>query len=248
MHCPNCGAPMSEQTFEGQLGTHVTIDLCLSCQAFWFDGYESLKLTPASVLKLFRLIGEQPASKPVALSDRSACPRCQMRLVPTHDLQRSTKFEYLRCPAGHGRLTSFYNFLREKDFIRPLTSEQIAELRRNVQTVNCANCGASIDLAAGTTCAHCGSPLSMLDMKQAKALIDTLKAADAAKSIDPAWPLRAEMAKRQAESSFASIDQWGDQLGDQWGDGSPGWIQQVKSASLVTAGIAAVAAWLKGRQ
>src|SRR6187397_451066 len=96
MHCPNCGAPMSEQTLDGQLGTNVKIDLCLSCQAFWFDGYESLKLTPASVLKLFRLIGEQPASKPAAMSDRSACPRCQMRLVPTHDMQRNTTFGYLR--------------------------------------------------------------------------------------------------------------------------------------------------------
>ena len=234
---------MSEQALDGQLGTHVKIDLCLSCQAFWFDGYESLKLTPASVLKLFQLIGDQPASKPVALSDRSACPRCQMRLVPTHDLQRNTKFEYLRCPARHGRLTSFYNFLREKDFIRPLSAGQIEELRRNVHNINCANCGASIDLAAGTACSHCGSPLSMLDMKQAKALIDTLKDADADQSIDPAWPLRAELAKREAESSFAAIDQ----LGDQWGEGARGWIQQAQSASLVTAGLAAVAAWLKGR-
>jgi len=234
---------MSEQAFDGQLGTQVTIDLCLSCQAFWFDGYESLKLAPASVLRLFRLIGDQPASKPVALSDRSACPRCQMRLVPTHDLQRSTTFEYLRCPARHGRLTSFYNFLREKDFIRPLTSGQIEELRRNVQTINCANCGASIDLAAGTACAHCGSPLSMLDMKQAKTLIDTLKEADADRVVDPAWPLRAELAKREAESSFAAIDHWSDQSGA----GSPGWIQQAQSASLVAAGIAAVATWLKGR-
>jgi hypothetical protein len=79
----------------------------------------------------------------------------------------------------------------------------------------------------------------MLDMKQAKALIDTLKDADADKSIDPTWPLRAEMAKREAESSFAAIDHWG--------DGSPGWVDQAQSASLVAAGIAAVAAWLKGR-
>ena len=140
-------------------------------------------------------------------------------------------------------MTSFYNFLREKDFIRPLSAEQIEELRRNVQTINCANCGASIDLATDTVCAHCGSPLSMLDMKQAKALIDTLKEADANRSIDPAWPLRAELAKRQAESSFAAIDQWSDHSGD----GSPGWVQQAQSASLVAAGIAAVAAWLKGR-
>ena len=230
---------MKELALDGQLGTKVKLDLCLSCQAFWFDGYESLKLTPASVLKLFRLIGEQPPSKPVALSDRAMCPRCQMRLIPTKDMQRSTRFEYQRCPARHGRLTSFFNFLREKDFIRPLTPEQIEDLRRNVQNVNCANCGASIDLAAGTACAHCGSPLSMLDMKQAKELIDTLKDAGTERSIDPTWPLRAELARREADASFAAIDDWSGP--------SSSWIHQAQSASLVTAGLAAVAAWLKGR-
>src|SRR5262245_38513685 len=121
MNCPSCHGPMSEQTLEGQLSARVSIDLCLTCQAFWFDGYESLQLKPPAVLRLFRLIGEQPPSKPVALSDQAKCPRCQMRLVPTQDLQRSTRFEYSRCPAKHGRLTTFFNFLREKDFIRPLT-------------------------------------------------------------------------------------------------------------------------------
>ena len=227
---------MTQQTLAGQLSTTVSIDLCLACQAFWFDGYESLKLTPASVLKLFRLIGEQPATKPMALSDRSTCPRCQMRLMPTKDMQRSTRFEYLRCPAKHGRLTSFFNFLREKDFIRPLTPEQVEELRRNVQTINCANCGASIDLAAGTACGHCGSPLSMLDMRQAQELIETLKDAGAEKAVDPAWPLRAELAKREAESTFAGLEH------------PSRWVDHASSGSLVAVGLAAVAAWLKGRE
>jgi DNA-directed RNA polymerase subunit RPC12/RpoP len=226
---------MVEQQLHGQLSTTVSIDLCLSCQAFWFDGYESLKLTPASVLTLFRLIGEQPASKPAALADRSACPRCQLRLVPAHDLQRSTRFEYLRCPVKHGRLITFFNFLREKDFIRPLTPAQIEELRRNVHTVNCANCGASIDLASGIACAHCGSPLSMLDMRQAAALIETLKEAGTDKPVDPAWPMKAALARREAEASFASFDH------------SSRWAEHAKSASLVTAGLAAVAAWLSDR-
>jgi hypothetical protein len=48
-----------------------------------------------------------------------------------------------------------FDFLREKNFIRPLTPEQIAELRRNIQIVNCSNCGAPIDLARGAACGHC---------------------------------------------------------------------------------------------
>ena len=236
MNCPNCQGPMTELKLDGRLSVPVSLDLCLSCQAFWFDGYESLKLTPASVLKLFRLIGERPAAKPAVLSDRAACPRCRMRLAPTQDMQRNTRFEYLRCPAKHGRMTTFFNFLREKDFIRPLTPQQIEDLRRNVQNINCANCGASIDLAAGTDCAHCGSPLSMLDMRQAQELVDTLKDAGAAKAVDPAWPMRAELARREAESSFALIDR------------STGWAEHASSGSLVSAGLAAVAAWLKGRE
>jgi NAD-dependent SIR2 family protein deacetylase len=236
MQCPNCHGPMTELKLDGQLATQVSIDLCLTCQAFWFDGYESLKLTPGSVLKLFQMIGEQKPSKPVALSDHATCPRCQMRLVPTHDIQHATRFEYLRCPVKHGRLTTFFNFLREKDFIRPLTPQQVDELRRNVQTVNCANCGASIDLAKGSSCAHCGSPLSMLDMHQAQALVDTLKHAEVDKSVDPAWPLRANLARREVDASFESFDH------------ASRWVEQTPSGSLVTAGIAALAAWLKDRQ
>ena len=227
---------MTELTLDGQLSTKVSIDFCATCQAFWFDGYESLKLTPGSVLRLFRMIGEQPPSKPVALSDHATCPRCQMRLVPTHDLQRTTRFEYRRCPIKHGRLTTFFNFLREKDFIRPLTPLQIEELRRNVQTVNCANCGASIDLARGAACEHCGSPLSMLDMHQAQTLVDTLKHADSDRSIDPTWPMQANLARREVDASFASFEH------------ASSWVEQTKSGSLVTAGIAALAAWLKDRQ
>ena len=62
-------------------------------------------------------------------------------------MQRSTRFEYFRCPHDHGRLTTFFDFLKEKDFVRPLTPPQIAELRKNIQVVNCSNCGAPIDLA-----------------------------------------------------------------------------------------------------
>ena len=56
MHCPNCASPMTEMTLESHHGRGI--DLCGTCQAIWFDGYESLQLSSASVLKLFRLIGD----------------------------------------------------------------------------------------------------------------------------------------------------------------------------------------------
>jgi hypothetical protein len=223
---------MTEQTLVGHLATPVKIDVCFPCQAFWFDGYESLRLSPGSVLALFKLIGEQTPSKPVALSDLSTCPRCHMRLAPTHDQQRNTRFEYLRCPAKHGRLTSFFNFLREKDFVRPLTPQQVEELRRNVQSVNCSNCGAAVDLVRGVECAHCGSPLSMLDMRQAQTLVETLRQADAGKMHDPSWPMRAELARRETEVAFQTFER----------DAS--WVHQASSAGLVGAGLSTLARWL----
>src|SRR6188474_846047 len=140
MNCPSCRAAMHEQTLDGHLGRPVTIDICYQCQAFWFDARESLQLTPASTLVLFKAIGEHPGPGRTTAADAVRCPRCTSRLRVSHDMQRQTRFEYLSCPAGHGRFTTFFNFLREKDFIRPLTSQQIAELRRNVPSVNCSNC------------------------------------------------------------------------------------------------------------
>ena len=150
---------MQEQTLDGHAGRPVAIDVCLPCQSFWFDAHESVQLSPGGTLALFRLIGEHAGRRPFSNADLAKCPRCQARLRLTQDMQRATRFSYLRCPNDHGRLTTFFDFLREKDFIRPLTPEQLQELRQNVQTVNCSNCGAPVDVMQGAACAHCRSPL-----------------------------------------------------------------------------------------
>jgi len=225
---------MQALTLDGHLGRSVAIDLCHPCQAFWFDGRESLQLAPVSVLQLFRTIGERVGAAVSPLSETSACPVCHMRLVPTHDQQRQTRFEYRRCPLGHGRLTSFFNFLREKDFVRPLSPAQVEDLRRSVQSVNCSNCGAPIDLAKGSACAHCGSPLSMLDLGQADALVTKLREASGSTSqqIDPALPLALGRARRDVTTAFAAFDQ------------DPEWFVQASSAGLVGAALSSIAKWL----
>src|SRR5262245_8232075 len=158
MTCPNCSAAMTQMTLEGHLSPPVEIDLCTACQAFWFDKYESLKLAPGSTLKLIKLIGEHSAPKP-SFSTKLQCPRCASDLKLTHDMQRSTRFTYWRCDNAHGRFIGFFDFLREKNFIRPLSAQEIDDLRKEVQTINCSNCGAPIDLASGSSCSHCGSPV-----------------------------------------------------------------------------------------
>lgn len=225
---------MTSHMVQGQLGRPVTVDLCDPCQAIWFDPRESLQLTPGATLMLFRVIGEHVA-KPRALEPGTAkCPRCKARLRRTQDMQRSTRFEYFRCPHDHGRLTTFFDFLKEKDFVRPLTPAQIAELRANVQVVNCSNCGAPINLAEKSDCGHCGSPLSMLDMKQAEALITQLQRADQAnRTVDPALPLELARARRQTDQAFAGLPQ--DSL----------WADAGGSLGLVGAGLAALGRLLK---
>ena len=150
-------------TVEGQLGVALEISLCRACQAFWFDHHESPQLTHAAVLKLFQTIGDHPAPAQ-QLPEALRCPRCRQMLLLTHDIQRTTRFQYWRCDAGDGRFISFVEFLREKDFIRPLSQQQLADLRANVQTVTCSSCGASIDLATSSVCAHCGAAISMIDV------------------------------------------------------------------------------------
>jgi hypothetical protein len=235
MICPNCRAEMAAQALDGHMGTSIAVDVCLPCQMFWFDTYESVKLSPGGVLQLFRLIGEQALAPRTPAASRLPCPRCGASLRATHDQQRNTRFQYLRCPREHGRLISFVEFLREKDFIKPLTGEQLEELRETVRTVNCSNCGAPIDLTKHGGCPHCGSPLSMLDMKQAGALVARLREAEhSTREIDPALPLRLERARREVDAAFASFER------------GPGWLADVSSGGLVGAGLSAVAKWLKG--
>jgi hypothetical protein len=200
---------MVTETFDGHLGTSVAIDRCLPCQLFWFDTRENLKLAPGAVLKLFQIIAASARTGRPPTKDRPACPHCGARLRLTQDQQRNTRFQYMRCVLGHGRLTTFVDFLREKDFIRPLSPQQIADLRQGVQSVNCANCGAAIDLARNSACRQCGSPISMLDMNRAGILVGELGDADrAARPIDPSLPLRLEQARAEVESVFASLDRW----------------------------------------
>jgi DNA-directed RNA polymerase subunit RPC12/RpoP len=228
---------MEEATFDAHLGRRTLIDICHVCQSFWFDTHESATLTPGATLKLFRIIGEKITRPDRSNADLAKCPRCKARLRLTHDLQRTTRFQYLSCPHGHGRLTTFFDFLREKDFIRPLTPHQIEDLRRNVGSVNCANCGAPVDVTSGAACGHCGTPLSMLDLRQAERLVEQLQKAEdrARQPIDPALPLELERVRRQTERSFAGLQ---DQ--DVW--------SLVVSASsdrnLVSAGLSLVARWL----
>jgi len=201
--CPACDQAMSTQRFDGNYGRVVDLDLCHGCGLIWFDRQESLALTPGAVLKLFVVIDAHRDRRHPLGALAPCCPRCRQPLVATIDQQRATRFSYWRCPVEHGRLTTFFDFLREKNFVRPLSPERLAELRRYASAVNCSACGAPIDLAHESACAHCGAPLSMLDPEQVQAAVRDLQSAEARRTtVDPTYPARLMMDRATLERAF----------------------------------------------
>lgn len=206
MQCPGCGAGMSALTVDGHLGTTVAIDLCASCQVIWFDRFESLRLSPGATLRLFRTISEGKQTSPPPLRDPLKCPRCDLRLLLTNDRQRNTPFRYRRCARDHGRLITFFDFLREKNFVRPLSAQQLADLRASVSMINCSNCGAPIDLTHASACAHCSTPISMLDLSQIEATATHLqRAEEASHRVDPLLPERMKRERESVDALFAAL-------------------------------------------
>ena len=169
---------MDQRRFGRQTHGEVTLDVCWDCHAIWFDQYESAQLSPASVIALFRLIHEHRGQPARALADAMACPLCRTKLALTQDLQRTNRLTYYRCAAGHGRLTTFFQFLREKQFIRSLSRPEIERLKATVAQVRCSGCGAVVDLARDAACAYCRSPVSVLDAAAVEKTLAALADAD----------------------------------------------------------------------
>lgn len=174
VRCPGCGTSMRALALERSPHGKAVVDLCGRCHALWFDAFESVQLTPGATLALFdavRAAGEPARAEQASL----ACPRCRASLVETRDLRNTTRFAYWRCPRGHGRYTPFVQFLREKDFLRPLTPRELERLRQQVGSVRCSGCGAPVDLARDARCTYCAGPIEVLDAGAAAATLLTLE-------------------------------------------------------------------------
>ena len=172
--CPGCAGAMERRQFARKPHGTLELDICWTCHQIWFDHHESIALAPSAVLELFEAI-DAHREKPVrALAQSARCPRCSAALLTTHDVQRSNRLTYLRCPQGHGRLTSFYQFLREKNFVRSLTVGEVARLRATVQQVRCSSCGGGVELAREMACSYCSAPLSILDADAVKKTLQEL--------------------------------------------------------------------------
>ncbi len=205
--CPGCSQPTTSEALQGKYGQPLALDLCFPCSVVWFDGFESLLLAPGAILALFTLIHEhrrEQTNRPLA---RPTCPRCRVTLVETHDRQRHVAFRYWRCPAEHGRLTTFVEFLREKDFVRPLAPTELADLKARIRTVRCEGCGAAIDLERSSICEYCHAPVSMLDPAHVDRVLRELRAAeDKRGTVDPTLPARLAMDRMQVDELFRHIE------------------------------------------
>src|SRR5438552_9378359 len=229
--CPGCGQDMAPTQLDAVYGRTVNVDVCPACGAFWFDRNESTVLTPGAVLKLFVVIGEQQGDRR-PLSTSMACPRCRGELKLTFDMQRTTRFGYWRCPAEHGRFTTFAEFLREKNFVRSLSPAELAQLRASVKTVQCGSCGAPIDLEHSSVCAYCRAPVSVLDPRQMETVVAQLRQAEAAPhTVDPMVAESLAADRLHVERLFRTLDR---------PDGG-------KAPNLIEAGLAALGDLLSSR-
>jgi hypothetical protein len=198
---------MRDETLDANYGRRVGIDFCSACAALWFDARESLALTPGATLRLFTLIHERSPGDDRRPPSGATCPRCAQALVATADRQRNTRFHYWRCSAGHGRFITFAEFLREKNFVRPLDTTELAALRAHVRSVQCSNCGGGVDLEQGSACRYCRTPVSMLDPQQVEAVVQQLRDAEVARThVDPALPARLAMERLEIERLWQAME------------------------------------------
>jgi hypothetical protein len=241
LRCPACSTELTREIVDGHYGRRLEIDLCRRCGAFWFDRQESMTLGPGAVLRLFVLIDD--ATKKLGAEGRQplpehlACPHCHAPLVRTFDVQRATRFTYWRCPGEHGRLITFGEFLREKNFVRPLSGPELAELRKNVKQIVCSSCGAPVDLERASACGYCRAPVSVLDARQVEKIVAELKAVEERRrTVDPTLPARLTMERLEAERTWRRLE-----LSTGW---DAGWLTAGSSSGLVEAGVAALVSLL----
>jgi len=179
----------------------IEITACAACNLFWFDKAESIRLTPKAVLELFQYIGKAgTARKPLART--FSCPLCTTALALTQDLQRTTRFTYWRCRNDHGRLTTFHQFLREKNFIRAPSPAELAKLRATVRQIACSQCGAPVDLASDSACKHCGAAVALIDPEGVAKALRELAASASAQAPADADALRTTLSDAQINAIF----------------------------------------------
>lgn len=178
--CPSCRSPMEVLKLASVQGTpqsQVELDVCFACQGMWFDPQENLKLAPAAVAELFKILHDHRDTVSQPVSPQLGCPRCRAPLTHGFDVVRSGRYITYRCPNRDGRFSTFSSFMIEKGFVRQLSRPEIDTLAQHVSVIHCSSCGAPVDIRKDHACPHCRSAFSLIDPKAVeKALAGYAKA------------------------------------------------------------------------
>lgn len=161
--CPSCRQPTEIRRFAASDGGTLELDLCFACQGMWFDPQENTRLSAAAVVELFQLLHEHSGDAHHPLAERLQCPRCHKALVKGYDMAQGGRYVTYRCAARHGRFSTFGSFMVEKGFVRHLSKVEIEALAKRVGTINCTNCGGTVDIRNEHACPYCRSAISLLD-------------------------------------------------------------------------------------
>ena len=154
---------MQVHRFTNNQGEPLELDICFACQGLWFDRHENLKLSPASVVELFRVLHEHRTDQHQPLADAMACPRCHTTLTKGFDVVRSGRYMIYRCGRQHGRFSAFSSFMVEKGFVRHMTRPEIDDLAQRVGAIYCTSCGAPVDIRKDHACPYCRAAFSLID-------------------------------------------------------------------------------------
>jgi hypothetical protein len=130
------------------------------------------------VIELFKTIRPHLEGDRRPVAESLHCPDCGDALALGYDLCKTGRFSYYRCARGDGRFTPFFQFLREKQFVRSLTPVEIEQVRAQVRQVRCSGCGAPIDLEKSSVCEFCHAPVSFLDKDAVEKAVQMWSAAD----------------------------------------------------------------------
>jgi hypothetical protein len=196
---------MVRRAHERKPSGELDLDFCHRCHVIWFDQYESTALTPGAVIALFGEIHAHHETPPRPIAESLRCPKCRRPLKLTHDIQGTSRFTYHRCEAGCGRLTTFFQFLREKQFVRTLSPHEVSSLRAQVAQVCCSSCGARLELERETACRYCRAPISILDADAVRKTLAQLTVKEQARHrpIDPVTAVDAVLQGQRASRRVA---------------------------------------------
>lgn len=190
-HCPSCAQKMQTIAVDSRSVGQIDIDVCAQCYVIWFDNAESAQLAPSAVVELFKIASASSDKPRLPLANAMNCPRCKAHLKLTRDICKAGPISYYRCQS-HGRLTPFFQFLKERQFIRQLTAVEVGQLRVEVKQIKCSGCGGSINLDTDAACSYCGAAIAVLD-------------ADAATKAMAVWAAAAEQRRHSSPEEVSEV-------------------------------------------